>query len=65
MLNITITYDGDEGVKVSQIDVDTEQLLKFIEKWSAVAEDPCAHGHKCDIVKRMLLELGEIMKTGQ
>lgn len=65
MLNITITYDGEEGIKVSQIDADMKQLLKYIEKWTAVAKEPCAYGHKCGMIKQMIEELIEIMKIGQ
>lgn len=61
MLEITIRYDGDV-VEVSQIDADTGELLNFVERWTAVADEPCMHGHKCDVIKRMFLELKEILE---
>lgn len=61
MLEITIRYDGDV-VEVNQINADTEQLVRFVERWGVVAEDPCMHGHKCEVIKRMLLELREILE---
>lgn len=62
MLSITIVYDG-ENVEVNQheMSADAEQLVTFINRWQTVAEEPCSHGHKCEVVKRMISELKEIL----
>lgn len=70
MLKIEITYDGDDVVVHQQeLDADAEKLVHLIARWTTVADEPCVHGHKCDAVKKMLLELGEILggyrKKGQ
>lgn len=61
MLKIEITYDGEKEVTVSQqeISADTEQLIKFVEKWQVVASEPCQFGHECEAMKRLLRELIE------
>lgn len=58
MLRIEIVYDGPGGVNVLQeeINVDAARIMELIEKWRVVAEEPCVHGHKCDVVKRLLNE---------
>lgn len=63
MLNITITYDGDKEVTVHQqeISADTEQLVRFVEKWQVVAGEPCQYGHECDAIQKLLRELIEII----
>lgn len=63
MLRIEIVYDGEGEVAVHQqeIGADVERLVKLIGDWQAVADEPCPHGHKCDVVKKMLCEITEII----
>lgn len=58
MLSITITYDGGDVV-VNQHGISAEDLVSadFINRWATAAEEPCPHGHKCDMIKRMLADL--------
>lgn len=63
MLKIEITYDGEREITVHQqeISTDTEQLIKFVEKWQAVADEPCQFGHECEAIQKLLRELIEII----
>ena len=63
MLRIEIMYDGGKEVIVNQqeMNADAEQLLRFVEKWQAVANEPCQFGHECMAIKKLLNELIEII----
>ena len=63
MLRIEIMYDGDKEVTVNQqeISADAEQLVRFVERWQTVVDEPCQYGHECVAIKKLLRELMEII----
>lgn len=63
MLRIEIVYDGEKEVVVNQqeISADAERLVRFVERWQAVADEPCQFGHECGAIKKLLRELTEII----